>query len=58
VTSMSCGASHSLVVRVSRQRLDGFPYIPFRFKFPGFPSLKWLNMAALARQIESSNPRL
>jgi hypothetical protein len=55
-TSVSCGPSHSLVVRVSRQVINEIPYVGFRFKFPGFPSLKWLNIAALARQIDWSKP--
>jgi hypothetical protein len=55
-TSVSCGASHSLVVRVSRQVVNEIPYVGFRFKFPGLNSPKWLNIAALARQIAGSKP--
>lgn len=57
VNNMICGPAHSLVVRVSRSQLSDFPYVGFRFKFPNFPSLKWLNIAALAEQIRSSRPK-
>lgn len=56
VNSLTDGPAHSLVVRVSRAPQAEFPWVGFRFKFPGFPSLKWLNIAALLEQIRSSKP--
>lgn len=56
-TSINCGPAHSMVVRVNRTPVAAFPFVGFRFKFPGFPSLKWLNIAALSEQIRHSRPK-
>ena len=56
VSDVSCGAAWSLQVRVNRSPLGSIPYPDWHFKTPDFPSLKWLNIAALARQITASKP--
>lgn len=55
-SDMSCGTAFSLVVKVSRAQLGAIPYPDFYFKTPNFPSMKWLNIAALAKQVSTSKP--
>lgn len=55
-SDMSCGMAYSLVVRVGRAQLGALPYPDWHFKVPKFPSLKWLNITALAKEISTSKP--
>lgn len=57
VSDVSCGRAWSLVVKVTRSQLNSIPYPDFHFKVPKFPSLKWLNTAALATQVLASKPK-
>jgi hypothetical protein len=52
----SGSGSHALIVRTERTPLSSIPYPNWHFKTPNFPSLKWLNIAALARQCYGSRP--
>lgn len=50
-TYMYGGRHYTLKTYVSRGP-SAIPYPGFHFKMPGFPSLKWLNIAALAKQVQ------
>jgi hypothetical protein len=52
----SGGRAYTLSVAFSRNRVTDFPNPEWRFKMPGFPSLKWLNIAALTKQVSDSKP--
>jgi len=53
----SGGGGYRLGTYVSRVPIPSPPYPSWTFKFPKFPSLKWLNIEALALQIELSRPK-
>lgn len=52
----SGGGGYRLAVYVNRAPQPSVPYPNWTFRMPGFPSLKWLNITALARQITYSAP--
>lgn len=54
--SVSGGRCHTTRVYVNRYPLTVMPYPQFHFKVPGFPSLKWANVAALTASIKASHP--
>jgi hypothetical protein len=54
--SVSGGSAYALVTQVNRGP-SNIPHPDWRFQMPGFPSLKWLNIAALARQCYGSAPK-
>jgi len=54
--SISGGRCHTTRVYVNRHPLTVMPYPQFHFKVPGFPSLKWANVAALTASIRASSP--
>jgi hypothetical protein len=47
------GGYYSATINTSRGASQ-VPYPGFHFQMPGFPSLKWLNIAALAKQVSGS----
>lgn len=49
------GRFYSLSTVVNRSK-SAVPVPNWHFQMPGFPSLKWLNIAALARQVAGSKP--
>jgi hypothetical protein len=50
------GGAWCMVARINRQPLGSIPFPDWHFKMPNFPSLKWLNIAALAKQVSTSKP--
>ena len=55
-TSCSDAGFYGLLTRVKRESITSMPYPGFQLKFPAFSSLKWLNVAALARQFVKTKP--
>ena len=55
-TTCSDAGFYGLLTRVKRESITSLPYPGFQLKFPAFSSLKWLNVAALARQFVKTKP--
>lgn len=52
----SGGGGYRLATYVDRRPQPDPPYPSWTFRMPGFPSLKWLNIASLSQQFRSSKP--
>ena len=55
-TTCSDAGFYGLLTRVKRESIASMPYPGFQLKFPAFSRLKWLNVAALARQFVKTKP--
>jgi len=54
--SSSDAGFYASATKVKRVAVGSMPYPGFQLKFPAISSLKWLNVAALARQFAGSKP--